>query len=433
MIELSSIGCFRKSNIRIKDIELNEENVKLGKLNSVIEKIRRRKVIAAIALVCIIAFSVVYALTQMKTGFAILTTPPPGIPGSYYVTAEAKIYGPVVDLAAIKSKMNGTYAPDYTYVQWGTNPFYRVYVDNTFQEVYYGQMMDVMDKLSIGFTIENNLANTFISLKNVGAVDPTSIFGEIRYFGNMPGDYLVFYTQVSGQTCYINVTGQQWYATEAHADPLALVINSTGSSAGFYRWKFTANFPGQITYGVYLNDTTCLKGDSGNTWYGGSNGFGVTLYFQEITLVETIVGGQNLKVYEVIDSPGTGFVSKYVSPSSPVIGSTLTITVRLDPPAASKMNITDKYPNTFTWAGGQVTLQKYRVGAGLVASASVSVTPTPDGSNMKFTVYYNQAVDVLQSLLGDEYVYLSYTITAPSTMGEYTLPAATMSYLIPTP
>jgi len=97
------------------------------------------------------------------------------------------------------------------------------------------------------------------------------------------------------------------------------------------------------------------------------------------------------------------------------------------------VNITDLYPNTFTWTGGQVTLQKYRIGVGLVATCSVGVTPTPEGSNMKFNVYYDQATNVLQSLLSDEYVYMSYTLTVPTTSGEYTLPSATMTYSIPLP
>jgi hypothetical protein len=410
---------------------MNKMSKKTGKIW---EKIRRRKLAVAISLVGIIVLSAAYAFVQTRLTFAVLTTPPPGIAGPYYVTAEAKIYGPVVDLAAIKSKMSGTYAPDYTYVQWGTNPFYRIYVDNTFQEVYYGQMIDILEQFSgvssysTGFPVENNFRSTYDSLKNVGGIDPTSVLGELHYFGNIPGSFIAYHTyhpSIAEITDYINVSSSEWYATEGTQinsylrvylndtlclnDPSDAIpsINSSGSSADFYRWK--------IVSGAYYH-------------------IFVTLYFKDLSDVQkTLSSSSELRIYIVVDSPGTGFVSKYVSPSSPVIGSTITVTVRLDPPSASKMNITDKYPNTFTWTGGQVTLQKYRIGSGSVATASVSVTPTPDGSNMKFTVYYNQAADVLQSLLSDEYVYMSYTLTAPSTMGEYTLPAATMTYLIPTP
>jgi len=426
-------------------------------MNKIWEKIGRRKVAVAILLVGIVVFSVVYALIQTRTSLAILTTPPPGIPGPYYVTAEAKIYGPVVDLAPIKSKMGGTYASDYTYVQWGTNPFYRVYVDNTLQEVYYGQMIDVMDQISWRpgqypsraslCALENNIINTYNSLENTGAVDPTSELGNLNYFGNMPGTHIAIFLETLGQgspvSYFLNTSSSQLYVTEAGGynwNPLgrlliflnatkvinaelpvayiddyrAKFLNATGVQDGMLNWNITL-VPPSPSYPLW-------------TWVS------VTIYLKDLLLpVETTLPSSSWKVYTVIDSPGTGFVSKYVSPSSPVAGSTVEVTVRLDPPAAGSMNITDLYPNTFTWSGAQVSLQKFRVGVGLVETASVSVTPGLVGSNIQFTVYYSQATNVLQSLLSDEYVYMSYTLTAPSTSGEYTLPSATMTYLIPLP
>jgi len=277
---------------------------------------RKKKLALALCLITIASLSISYALLQTKTSMAILTTPPPGIPGPYYVTAEARIQGPVADFIAVKTKMSGTYSSDGTYVQWGTNPFYRVYSDNTLQEVYYGLLSDVTN-----YHTSNTLVNKFTEMKNIGATDPTSSLGPIRYFGNIPGT-------------------------------------------------------------------------------------------------------------DIIESPGTGFVIKYATPASPLMKSTINITLGLDPPRAENMNITDLYPNTFTWEGSQVTLQKYRIGVGLVATASVSVTPTPDGSNMKFTIYYNQATSVLQSLHEDEYIYVTYKLIAPNAAGEYTLPSATTTYTI---
>jgi len=122
---------------------------------------------------------------------------------------------------------------------------------------------------------------------------------------------------------------------------------------------------------------------------------------------------------------------KYATPASPVMKSIVNITLRIDPPKAERMNITDFYPNTFTWEGSQIMLEKYKIGMGLVATAYVSVTPTPEGSNMKFNVYYDQATSILQSLHEDEYVYVTYKLIAPNTAGEYTLPSAIMTYTIP--
>jgi len=112
------------------------------------ERVGNRKVIATILLVCTIAFALAYASMRTETGFAVFTKSPPGIPGLFYVTAEATIYGDTVDLASIKSTMNGTYADDHTYVQWGVNPFYRVYADSTFQEVFSGKLIDVLNQFS---------------------------------------------------------------------------------------------------------------------------------------------------------------------------------------------------------------------------------------------------------------------------------------------
>jgi len=414
------------------------------KIKNVIERIGSKRIVLGLILISVVAFSVIYIAFQPSTGFAILTTPPPGIPGPYYVTAEAKIYGPVVDLAAIKSKMGGEYASDYTYVQWGTNPFYRVYVDNTFQEVYYGQMIDVMDQISWRFSLENNINNTYSSLENTGAIDPTSELGNLNYFGNMPGTYIAIFLEVvaSYSVSYLlNMSSSQLYDTEAggHGDPCTLLLISLNATKvinaelpwvgyDYQRAKFlnaTSVQDGMLNWNITLVHT--------GVWMLNAR-VSVTIYLKDLLLpVETTLPASSWKVYTVIDSPGTGFVSKYVSPSSPVVGSTVEVTVRLDPPSAGNINITDLYPNTFTWPGGLVTLQKFRIGVGLVATASVSVAPNPVGSNMQFTVYYDQATNVLELLLSDEYVYMSYTLTAPSTSGEYTLPAATMTYLIPLP
>lgn len=279
-----------------------------------------KKLVPIICLITIVILSIAYALLQTKTSMAILTTPPPGILGPYYVTAEAKIQGAVIDFVAIKTKMSGTYSSDGTYVQWGTNLFYRAYSDNTLQEVYYGLLNDVTNYHTSNHP--NSLVNKFTEMKNVGAIDPASSLGPMRYFGSIPG-------------------------------------------------------------------------------------------------------------IDMIDSPGTGFVIKYATPASPVMKSTINITLRVDPPRAERMNITDLYPNTFTWEGSQVILEKCRIGMGLVATEYVSVTPTPDGSNVKITIHYNQATSILQSLQEDEYVYVTYKLIAPNSAGEYTLPSATMTYAIP--
>jgi len=279
-----------------------------------------KKLLLALAIVTITSLSLAYALLQIRTSMAILTTPPPGISGPYYVTAEAKIQGSMADFVTIKTKMGGTYSSDGTYVQWGTNPFYRVYSDNTLQEVNYGVLSDVTSYFTT--YMPSSLANKFAEMKNIGAMDPTSSLGSIRYFGNIPG---------------------------------------TG----------------------------------------------------------------------IIESPGTGFVIKYATPASPVMESTINITLRLDPPRAERMNITDLYPSTFTWDGSQVVLEKFKIGVGLVETASISLAPTPDGSNMKISIYYNQATSILLTLHEDEYIYVTYKLIAPDTAGEYTLPSATMTYSIP--
>lgn len=393
------------------------------------EKIGRRKMVAAMLLVGIAVFSVVFALFQTKSGFAVLTSPPPGIPGPYYVTAEAKIYGPVVDLAAIKSKMGGTYASDYTHVQWGTNPFYRVYIDNTFQEVYYGELNDVMNQLGYNFAIESNLNNTFDVLVNNGAVDLTSILGQMSYYGNMPGVFVTlsvygtgYYT---GQVFRFNVTTTGLIASAAQVDSymfwpgvLTLYLNGTVNLNGAGRLLNTTAAAGRIEWEADVRVTlTCS----------------VTIYLKDIIVFESTAPYDIVRTYVVEDSPGTGFASKSVSPASPLIGSNVDIIARFDPPAAGNVNLTDLYPNTFSWIGGQVTLEKFRVGVGRIASVSLSVTPVPSGSNVKISITYDQAPSVLQSLLSDEYTHMKYTLTAPSISGEYTLPAATMSYLIPLP
>lgn len=384
----------------------------------------------AILLVGAVAFSIAYALIQTRAGFAILTMPPPDIPGPYYIAAELKIYGPQVNLATIKSKMGGTYAPDYSYVKWGDNPFYKVFADNTFQEVYYGQMIDVMDRLSHNFQIENDLIGTYNTMKNTGAIDPESHPGTILYFGNMPGMFIAI-NQLGQTPCTLSTITSYWYATEG-------AVNS-----GWYS---------DTGWEVLLNNTICIsvrgsgrpRGINATGWesnwgiwtvrrtYGGDS-FSGSFYFKDLSYFTTDMPSTNYKLYTVIDSPGTGYVTKSLSPPSPKAGTTFTVTVRFDTPAANYANITDYYPNVFTWPGGQVTLKKFKIGVGQVASATVSVTPVPELDKMKFTINYDQAPTVLQSIAGDEYIFMDYTLKTPTAPGEYTLPAATIKYTIPIP
>jgi hypothetical protein len=180
-------------------------------------------------------------------------------------------------------------------------------------------------------------------------------------------------------------------------------MNASGSSASLYNWSIGGNY---------------------QNW--------AALYFADLQYIETTFGNENLRVYSVLDSPGTSFVSKSVSPSSPVQGQSIDVMVWFDPPTASRMNITEVYPNTFNWGGQQITLEKYKVGTGLTETTSVSAVLTPVGANMQFTIYYYQATEVLEELLADEYVCMKYALDTPDTAGEYTLPASSMSYLIPT-
>lgn len=383
-----------------------------------------RKVAITILLISLVTFAVVYALIQTRSGLAVLTSPPPGIPGPYYVTAEAKIYGPVVDLAKIKSwRVDTTYAPDYTYVQWGSNPFYRIYIDNTFQVVRHGQLTDVMQALSQSFGIENALNGAFNDLKDAGVMDLYSQLGGNLYFGNMPGVLIsIFSLDGTLWPGTLTTRNSYWYATSG--------------------WSYHSN--GWVE--VRLNNTQCLyllglaggsnvTGSSASLYYwnfSGQAGAAITLYFEDLLYMETTISSEAIRAYNVSDSPGTAFVTKHASPS-PRVGTTINVTVRLDPPIAEKLNITDLYPNAFTWASVDVLLEKFKVGTGLEESVYVNVVPVPDGPDMTFTIFYNQAPSILQSLQSDEYIHLTYSLLVPDVAGEYTLPAATMSYLIPTP
>jgi len=401
--------------------------------------------VLVLLLIGVLAFASIYVVFRTNTGFAVLTAPPPGILGPHYVTAEAKIYGPVVDLAAIKSEMNGTYSSDYTYVQWGTNPFHRVYADNTLQEIYYGQMVDVLDFLSWNFSLEKYLSKACDKLKNTGALDPTSILGQKQYFGNMPGVIVAYFVHL----------GPHWRGS--HSDTFITDTTALYVAEAHFAYSGSPNIIGKMH--LYLNDSICLY-FVGPTWgYDAkainSSGYSEATFNWTVKLTATVKGSRrgdfdsgvsiylkdllyleapaNAETYTVVDSPGTGFVYKQASPSSPVAGSTINMTVKLDPPSAKNMNITDLYPNSFTWASVDVLLEKFKAGSGLVESAYVNVVPVSDGSNMKFTIYYNQAPNVLESLERDEYVYLTYSLRVPEVVGEYTLPQAAMSFMIPTP
>lgn len=395
-------------------------------MNSIKIGIWNRRFAIATLLIGVIVVSAAYSLIDLNRGFAVLTTPPPDIPGPHYVAAELKILGPQVNLAKIKSIMGGSYATDYSYVKWGVNPFYKVYADNTFQEVSYGNLVDILNGLSRDFQTENNLINTYNTMKSNGAIDPESQRGTTKFFGSIPG-IVVAVNQLSQSPSTINVVTSYWYATAG--------ILSTNE---------------YVTWNIKLNQSLCL---SVNDWYhtfinasgysancalwtltGLSGGhLSTSFYFKDLQYFYTDIPSSVYKIYTILPTPGTGYVVKSLYPSSPKAGTTFAVNDTFDPPAANYANITDYYTNAFAWGGGQVTLIKFKIGVGQVASSTVSVTPVPEGMNMKFTILYTQASTVLQTIAGDEYVTMVYTLKAPTTASEYTLPAATIKYTIPTP
>jgi hypothetical protein len=384
-------------------------------------------------MIIILLSALVWTMSQTGRGLTILASPPPGVTGPYFVIAEAEIYGDHVDLSAIRSTMNGQYSTDYAYVQWGTNPFYRVWSDNTLQQVYSGQMIEVLAYFSTTFQFELSLRTTFDNLKSLGAVDPTSVLGQLQGFGNMPGSYITFQSGHYGfptVSNYFNFTSSKLYAIEGTAngygslsvylnDSLCLstgpgsIMNATGTSGGLHRWK-------------------TIEG-----YYGNTNGFGpyfITLYCQDFSGLSAAFdpgSSAELRTYTIVDSPGTGFILKSLSPASPVAGSTITVKVKLDPPAADNLNITDSYPNSFALSNADALLEKYKVGTGLEDSINVNVVPQANGQNMIFQINFNQAPTILQTLQIDEYLCLSYSLRVPSTAGEYSLPGAIMQYEVP--
>lgn len=405
----------------------------------------RPKVVVPVLLVAIVASALVYELAHTKYGLAILTAPPPGIPGPYYVTAEAEIYGPVVDLASIKNKTGGQYADDFTYVQWGTNPFYRVYVDNTLQEVCYGTMTEMLERFDPHFEYaqEHDLLSMFTNLGNLGGVDPSSVLGNIKYFGSFQGTII----GVSDSTSF-NVTAHSlkavlaagragwyfWWGYHVQNSQINIRMNdSTMISFTATAWSdpntawSTSNVNGS---GYGFDELYCLQVEISR---GSPDGDGTAVFYLDSITHYELTSYVPFRAFNVTELPGTGYITKHISPSSPIVNSRINVTVQCDPPAAMRMNISDCYPATFAWSSVDVLLQKYRVGVGLEDSEYVNVVPTLDGSNMKFTVYYNQAPNILESLQSDEYVYLTYSLRVPSDAGEYTLPSATMAYSIPLP
>jgi hypothetical protein len=317
-------------------------------------------------------------------------------------------------------------------------------------------MVDVMDRISwrIGSsppyvnTLENDLINTYRSLMNNGAIDATSVLGDIAFFGNMPGVYVAVFIQayaiLSPVSHFLNMSTSQLYCIEAGGYTLNwnnLFVRLNGTMVTSLDLPYgddnshakTINASGVMDGRLELNMTLANSyyPPGSYTMYSWTS---CTFYLKDLSPpLETTLPSSAYRVYTIIDSPGTGFVSKSVSPSSPLIGSTVDLLIKLDPPAANNVNLTDLYPNSFVWSGGQVTLKKFRVGVGLVAETSLSLIPTPVGSNMKVFISFDRAPTVLQSLLSDEYIHMSYTLTAPSASGEYTLPSATMTCSTPLP
>lgn len=373
---------------------------------------------------------VIYAFMQMQSGFAVLTSLPPEISGPYYIAAELHIYGPPVNLANIKSKMGGFYAADYSYVKWGDNPFYKVFADNTFQCVYYNTMGMVMDHLAHGFAHEIEIVTAYNAMKSSGALDPESERGSISWCGNLPGIHIVG-NNVAGSTGTMNVQTSYWFAACAH---------SYQSWSGEYWSSVKLNYSTcayATGYDNYVLNATGIANSFG-TWTleGSAESFGGwcwSLYFKDLLYFSTTMLETNYRIYNITASPGTGYVTKALNPPSPKAGTVFNVTAYFDTPSATNAKITEYYPNSFGLASTQVTLKRFKTGTGIIASTIVNVSPTLEGANMKFSISYNEAPTILQSISGDEYLALEYSLTAPTLAGEYTLPAAKIEYTIPIP
>jgi hypothetical protein len=234
--------------------------------------------------------------------------------------------------------------------------------------------------------------------------DTTALYAAEAHFAYSGSPNIIgkMYLYLNDSIC-LHLVGPTWGCN-------AKAINSSRYSEATFNWT--------------MKLTATVKGPKREDFDSG-----ISIYLKDLSYLEAPA---NAKTYTIVDSPGTGFVSKQLSPSSPVAGSTINVTVKLDPPTANNINITDLYPNSFTWANVDVLLEKFKAGSDLVESAYVNVVPVSDGSNMKFTIYYNQAPNVLESLERDEYVYLTYSLQVPEVAGEHTLPQAAMSFMIPT-
>ncbi len=193
---------------------------------------------------------------------------------------------------------------------------------------------------------------------------------------------------------------------------------------------------------IYTNGNTWYKYDFGNyfalppisktcSWYIEGHGDSKLVIFSDSDFTSEC-NGSYVTVNSISDtgSYGTGFARKDfpkgVSPNEE-----FDVVINLDPPAAQSVSIIDYIPADFTLVDGTVTVEKYKDFAKSPSSTkTLSVSLTPDGSNMKFQLSNDP---ILQNLAEDEFLVVRYKLRAPSVSQttEYTIPKPVITYVSP--
>ena len=362
----------------------------------------------------------------------------------YYISCEATIIGPPVDLQAISEVTGGTLYPGY--VEWTkeqrtdrphevtvTN-IYRIYSDNHMQVVTHGTLEEVVatihDEAGRTLRLKHWLMDEFDRLKNEGAVNASSYLTDITYKSLVMAGYWKTWIWYGMHGC-----PGKWeveFSLRLDSGSIRLICLSC--------WH---DYRGSKTY-LYINDELLMD------LYGEGSRYKIlsptTTLSGTITIkivIEDYVADIHLTIYALNDftatldpshevhlgCPGTLVALKMLEPPTMRPCEETTVKVFFDLPTAEHINITEFFPVEFSMIS-QVTLKKY-AGDTLVATATIAVTPESVGDAYRFIILYTDAPDVLESLAWDEWVVMEYKLRAPPSSGIYEFPAAQIAYVVP--
>lgn len=344
----------------------------------------------------------------------------------YYVTCEATILGPTINLVAIQTVTQGMLFDDF--VAWDLAPesLARIYVDNTMQILVHGDL-DTVSHWVENDQLKDTLIAQFNGLVNEGGIDISSALSDVGYKTRSLSGYAKVWTWITPTS---QDSDYSFSVSSTHFKSIRL-----GGTGWFNGEQLYIN--GELFIGLgahYDSYGSGLRSDLPNSGTILIRVHHIYYSYHSSTVFLTLFTGDDASYtsytpseeYLYSESPGTGFALKEIVPETSHPNQDVNVTLSVDPPTSESINLTDIFPSGFTLVG-KVTLRKFS-GNIVANTATIDVTLQTQGSTTQFKIACVDAPTILSSLANNEWLVMEYQLRTPPTPATYSLGIARIEY-----